>query len=153
VIIGTHRNASIATVPQEVPSITEADLEEDLEFPWFLDVATKRKLAQVFVAFVDLHRVMDPLCPVFLRNEPKIESGQNGFSRTTPFRGSIMGPLEEVESSLMEWRAHYNELFPVNWDTTTRNLDAAPPSCLTVALALINLNYEYTAPTLSTTCD
>jgi hypothetical protein len=152
VIIGTHRNASIATVPLEVPSLTEADLEEDLEFPWFLDVATKRELAQVFLASIDLHRVMYPLCQVVLRNELKTESGQKGLSRTIPFRGSVLGPLEEVESSLVEWRARYNELFLVNWDTT-RNLDAATPSCLTVALAYINLTYEYVASTLSITCD
>lgn len=152
VAIGTHRNASIATSPLEIPSITEADLEEDLEFPWFLDVATKRQLAKAFVAFVELSRVMEPLCQVILHNQPRTESGEKRPSRTTPFRGSIMGPLEEVESSLMEWREHYDDLFLVDWDTT-RDQDAALPSCLTVALAYTNLTYEYVASVLSITYD
>ena len=152
VIIGTHRNASIATVPLEIPSITEADLEEDLDFPWYLDVATKRELAQVFMAFVDLSRVMHPLCHVVLRNEPKTESGPKGLSRTIPFRGSVLGPLEEVESSLVEWRAYYSELFLTSWDNT-RSPGAATPSCLTVAYAYINLTYEFVASTLSVTYD
>ena len=145
--IGTHRNASIATSPLEIPSITEADLEGDLEFPWFLDIATKRQLAKAFVAFVELSRVMEPLRQVVLRNQPRTESREKGPSRPTPFRGSIMSPLEEVESSLMEWREHYNDLFLVDWDTTP-DQDGAVPSCLTVALAYINLTYEYVALTL-----
>jgi hypothetical protein len=43
VIIGTHRNALITAVPMKVPRITAADLEEDLRFPWFLEIAAKRK--------------------------------------------------------------------------------------------------------------
>ena len=148
VAIGTHRNASIATTPLEIPSITEADLDEDLGFSWFLDVATKRQLAKAFVASVELSRVMEPLCQVVLRNQPSTESNEKGLSRTIPFRGSVMGPLEEVESSLVEWREHQNDLFLVDWDTNC-NLEVATPSCLTVALAYINLTYEYMASVLS----
>ncbi len=148
VAIGTHRNASIGTTPLEIPIITEADLEEDLEFPWFLDVATKRQLAKAFVAFVELSRVMEPISQVILRNQPSTESGEKGLSRSIPFRGSIMGPLEEVESSLVEWREHHNDLFLVDWDTTC-NLDGATASCLTVAFGYINLTYEYITSILS----
>ena len=147
VAIGTHRNASIATGPLEIPSITEADLEEDLEFPWFLDVAAKRQLAKAFVAYVELSRVMEPLRLVILHNQPSTDSCEKGPSRTIAFRGSIMGPLEEVESSLVEWREQYNDLFLVDWDTT-RSPDVATPSYLTMALAYINLSYEYVVSTI-----
>jgi hypothetical protein len=63
-----------------------------------------------------------------------------------------MGSLEEVEGSLMEWRARYNELFLVNWDAT-QNPGAALPPCLAVAAAYMNLTYEYVALTLFIKCD
>ena len=141
VLIGTHRNAWITGVPAKVPRITAVDLEEDVRFPWFLEIATKRKLAQVFVATVDLHRSVDPLCQVVLRHEPRPGSAQQGTGSFTPFRGFVMGALEEVESSLVEWRAGYHELLLVNWEAA-RKLGAASPPCSVVATAFLNLGYE-----------
>ena len=140
-LLGTHRNASITAVPTKVSRVTAADLEEDLRFSWFLDVATKRKLAQVFVASVDLHRFIHPLSQIVLRHEPEPGSVQKGTGSFIPFRGSVMGELEEVESSLVEWRTRYNELFLVKWDAT-RDPGAAFPHCLAVAASYMNLSYE-----------
>lgn len=144
-IIGTHRNASITSVLAEPPSITTADLEEELRFPWFLTTTTKKRLAQVFVATVDLHRSFAPLCPLALRREPEPgarDSAQKTTSTFNPIRGSVMGALEEVESSLVEWRARYEDLFLTEEDGT-RDSGTLTPPCLEVAAAYINLSYEY----------
>jgi hypothetical protein len=152
VILGTHRNALITTVPGKIPQITAADLEEDLRFSWFLEVGAKRKLAQMFVATVNLQRSIDPLCQVLLRRDPEPWSTQKGSSGLLPLRRSVMGELEEVESSLMEWRARYDELLPDKWDLT-RSPGAVSPPSLSVTGSYLKLSYEYVLLKPLITCD
>lgn len=142
ILLGTHRNASITPFPMELPSLTAADLEEDLRFPWFLEVTAKRKLVQVFLATVNLHRSIDPICPLVLRREPDPLFEQKGVGGFVPFRGSVMGALEDVESSLVEWKAQYIEIFQESWLTGQKQGTESAP-CLAVAAAYLNLTYEY----------
>ncbi|KAK5056230.1 hypothetical protein LTR84_012783 [Exophiala bonariae] len=137
VLIGTHRNASVTTTQIEPPCITIMDLEDDLRFSWFLTATIKEKLAQVFVASVDLHRSLAPLCPLILRRDSEPGAAQKGTPTFTPFRGSVMGALEEVERSLVEWRARYDGLF-----LTSDTCPVLPPS-LQATAAYVNLCYEY----------
>lgn len=142
ILIGTHRNASITASPTKIPRLTLADLEDDVRLPWFLDTATKRKLAQVFVAFVNIQRIISPLSQIVLRHESGSDAGLKGVGSAGLPRGSVMGILEEVESSLVEWRAQYEELMLIKWDDTRKSNPASPP-CLAVATSYMNLGYEY----------
>ena len=141
VMIGTHRNTLITKAPSKLPQISAADLEEDLRFPWFLSVAEKRRLAQVFMAAVDLHQLIDPLCQIVLRREPEPWSGQKGFGAFNPVRRSVMGELEEVENSMVDWRARYDALLLGDWDAAVNPGPASPP-CFAVAAAHLHLGYE-----------
>lgn len=141
ILIGTHRNASIAASPTKIPRITAGDLEEDLRFSWFLDIPTKRKLTQVFVAFVDIQSIISPLSQVVLRNQPELGPVQKGGDSFGLARGSVMGILEEVEGSLVEWRAQYDELMLIKWEDN-RKSDPASSPCLAVATSYMNLGYE-----------
>ena len=152
VILGTYRDALSTAALAKVPQITTADLEEDLRFSWFLEVKAKRKLAQMFVAAVDLHQSIDPLCQVLLRRDPEPWSAQKSSSSLLPFRRSVMGELEEVESSLVEWRARYDELLPDQWDAT-RSSGAASPLSLPVTGSFLKLSYEYVLLKPLITCD
>ncbi len=140
-IIGTHRKTLATEIPLKLPQVTAADLEEDLRFPWFLSIADKRKLAQVFIAAVDLQQYIDPLCQIVLRRESEPHSGQKGLDNFIPFRRSVMGELEEVESSLVSWRARYEGLLREDWDATLTSGPASRPY-LAVAAAHLNLGYE-----------
>jgi hypothetical protein len=140
VLLGTHRKTWISSEPPKVPQITAADLEEDLRFPWFLKVAAKRKLAQLFLATVDLHQYLDPLSQMLLRREPELWFDQKGASNLIPNRRSVMGELEEVEGGLADWRDRYDGLLLEVWDTA-RNWGAAS-ACYVVAAAFVNLGYE-----------
>jgi hypothetical protein len=141
VILGTHRKTWISPEPTKMPQITAADLEEDLRFPWFLKVAAKRKLAQLFLAAVDLHQYLDPLSQMLLRREPELRFDQKGAGNLIPIRRSVMGELEEVEAALADWRDRYDGLLLEVWDTT-RNWGAASPPYYVVAAAFLNLGYE-----------
>ena len=138
---GTHRKTLVTEVPARLPQVTVADLEEDLRFSWFLSVADKRKLAQVFVAAVDLQQYIDPLCQIVLRRESEPYSGQKGSDGFIPIRRSVMGELEEVESSLVSWRARYDGLLLEDWDATLTSGPASRPY-FAVAAAHLNLGYE-----------
>ena len=145
-IIGTHRNTLITEIPSKIPQLEVTDLEEDLRFPWFLSVAEKRRLAQVFKAAVDLQQFIDPLCQIVLRREPEPWSGQKETPGSfVPFRRSVMGDLEEVESSLMDWRTRYERLLLEDWDATSTTFPPSPP-CFAVAAAHLNLGYESATP-------
>ncbi|KAK5074475.1 hypothetical protein LTR70_005402 [Exophiala xenobiotica] len=141
-IIGTHRKTLVTEIPSKLPQVTSADLEEDLRFPWFLSVADKRKLAQVFIAALDLQQYIDPLCQIVLRREPEPCSGRKGPGSIIPIRRSVMGELEEVESSLVSWRARYDGLLLEDWDATLTSGPASRPY-FAVAAAHLNLGYEY----------
>ena len=140
-IIGTHRKTLVTEIPLKLPQVTAADLEEDLRFSWFLSIADKRKLVQVFIAAVDLQQYIDPLCQIVLRRESEPRSVQKGPGGFIPIRRSVMGELEEVESSLVSWRARYDWLLLEDWNATLTSGPASRPY-FAVAAAHLNLGYE-----------
>lgn len=99
------------------------------KFSWLLSIYTG-----LLHRFVHLH---------YVEPEPGArDSAQKTTSTFNPIRGSVMGALEEVESSLVEWRARYEDLFLTEEDGT-RDSGTLTPPCLEVAAAYINLSYEY----------
>jgi hypothetical protein len=135
-ISGARSLVSNIEIPTIKPKIHLEDLE-DITCTWFLDLATKRKTADLFLSLLSITLICLPLCQLLRRRTAEVLSSA---SETNGTRRSIMGELEELESRLMSWKTEHQNLL-----TSQSPWPAAPRSgdfCVLAMQSSARLSYE-----------
>ncbi|OGM50523.1 hypothetical protein ABOM_000960 [Aspergillus bombycis] len=101
-IVGTYRSRVPLPPSVNLGCIQLSDLDNDLSFSWFLSKDTKRTLARIFIASIDLFVLAYPICKILMRRDT--------FSLPSANRSSVMSDLEEFEFSLSKWHNQNLEL-------------------------------------------
>lgn len=117
-VLGTHRAYVPPDLSTEITQIHQSDLEEDTNYSWWLDVDTKRTLANIFLATVDLAPIIDPLCHVLNQRKP------NPVGTRDVRRRSILSELEECEGKLVAWFKRHETLMSFEEGPASRSNDA-----------------------------
>ena len=106
---GTHRTSSLLkSLSLEQPDIELRNLEEDLEFSWFLASSTKRLMSEVLMARWELSRATNLLCSNILRRT--VDCFQCVTPSSGSFRKSLIEELADLQADVEEWRAEYDVL-------------------------------------------
>lgn len=135
-IIGARSRGATIQIPAVVPKVDLEDLD-DVSCTWFLDSATKRKGAAVFLAYQSITLFSLPLCQLLRRRNIQV------FSRSLEAEGignnSIMGELEQMESQLTGWRIEHEDLFKDEPWPVAPSIDE---TCVLAMQASLKLSYE-----------
>jgi hypothetical protein len=90
-----------------------SDMEQDLNFDWFLSSETKRDLARRFIARVALAFTSIPLCKLLLKRNithtPGSSDRETNCNNTGP--KSMLSDIEESEGLFENWKKENIDLF------------------------------------------
>jgi hypothetical protein len=108
-LLGSQRVIIASGLPLEIPTVTLSDMDDEIRAPWHLDLGVKRKLAELFLAKLELFRPFSLICNVILQHtEVQQSPAESGRSRR--LGRSIIGELEECEAAVSNWRAEYAQI-------------------------------------------
>ncbi|KAL4804325.1 hypothetical protein BDV18DRAFT_142954 [Aspergillus unguis] len=143
-ILGSRRPTVLPDVPLEAPCVSPADLQDDLRVSWHLSVEVKQKLLAILLARMDLFRHIITICNIIAHRSQRLPSAASYPKRSPTY--SIIGELEECESSISEWRTQYYHLFHDGSESPQLH-GGSDLSLLTHRLHL-ELSYEFTVSVL-----
>ncbi|KAL5359675.1 hypothetical protein BJX96DRAFT_174567 [Aspergillus floccosus] len=144
-LLGSQRAIVASGLPFEIPSVTLSDMDDEIRAPWHLELDVKRKLADLFLAKLELFRHFSLICNVILHHTEVQESPTQGGHSRKPGR-SIIGELEECEAAVSNWRAEYAHLLQ-DQQATSHPPTAEELPWLTHK-AFLHLTYEFMVSTL-----
>lgn len=138
--LGTRKATALRRVVTiKVPIIQTEAFSDDASFSWFLNIETKQRLAQIFVAKMALVRLVVKFCSFLLR----ITIGATSTSNLpTPLASgeSILTEMEELEILLIEWSSKYAGIYePL---TLSDMNDDANCSALLMQQSYLKLGHE-----------
>jgi hypothetical protein len=135
--LATCRTSSQKPLSFNIPPLQISDLQDDIGFPWFYNVQTKHRLAQIFLARLSLTRRTIPLCNFLM--ELDVGSQTRPDSVQAPGR-SILADIEQAEARFSDWKLKYETLLSSNDMPSRPDMDDL---ALAIQQSQLKLIYEY----------
>lgn len=105
ITLATHRACGSRFVAIDLISLGMSDLEQDIEFDWLLEASLKRRLAQMFLASIELFKLLIPLQNTLLQYQALSAPSDNNDRQK-----SLLGRLEECETEISSWMVRNKDL-------------------------------------------
>lgn len=142
--VGTYRKSVYRNFKSIDVSLSEEELEHEMQLEMFLSKSSKQTLVRIFLANFRLFQKMQSLADLY----PDATSTADTAAELSPSDflslgtqrqpRSVIALVEELETSLAEWAWQYDDLLSADLDGTD-----IPDSANFLCLAQIQLNHQY----------